>query len=1128
MADGCLNFDTKINTKGFNKGIGDVENSLKSVKNMLGNIAKAAVAAFSIKKIVGFGKQAVESAAEVKAATSQMEQGFSSLYDVADESIKRVADAAGIVQTRLNGVGTSIYAFAKASGMDSASAMKMMEDALVVTADSAAYYDRSLEDTAESLKSFLKGNYANDAALGISCTETTRNIAANKLYGKSFQELSEAQKQLTLLQMVKDANALSGAEGQAAREADGWENVIGNLKETWKQFQAVLGQPVLAVATVAVKNITAALAELTSAASVAVGTLNNLLGIETDNTSDVASNITASVAEQDALTDSVEETTKAQEKSLASFDKINKLSGDAGTKPENASTSPVSITPVVKEKTVEATANKLSDKIQRAIKPIQIAWEDHSDELISNAVRAVDTTKTLLKSIGKSVAEVWENGSGERFVGNIIVGFSDVLGIIGDINIALTDAWNDNGRGTALIQSYADKWNAILELIHSVSDTFRTAWNDGTGESICSNILDILTNINNIQGNIATQFKSAWDVHGVEIWSGILGIAETVLGVINRITDATAEWAGKLNFSPILNAVSGLLDALNELVGVVGGVVADVYEAVLLPLAKWTIEDLAPAAVDLLAGALSVLAAVISALKPMGEWLWDNFLAPIAKWTGGVIVKVIESLAKALKKVGDWIKKHQTAFQDFVIVVGSIGSAFAIASVIMKAVAAFQAIGGIVGVVSAALSGLTTVVTVLGGAISFLTSPLFLIPLAIGAVIAAGVLLVKHWDEVKAFAVDLWESIQDVLFTFFDKVVEIFDNIKDFLTGVWEGIKDVFSEVGQFFETVFKAAWVAIQLVWAVVVNFFKNIWDGITNAFKNASDWFKKLFTTAWNNIVNAFKAMGNWFSDRWEDVKNALKNVAVWFKDLFTAAWEAIVSIFTGIGTWFANRWNDIVNAFSAVGTWFGNMFTQAWNNIKAAFANVGSFFQSVWNGITSVFSHITDWFRDKFSEAWQAVKNVFSTGGAIFEGIAENIGGIFIDVVNSLIDGINWVIAQPFNLINDALDGLRDIEILDFTPFDWLPTLSVPEIPHLAKGTVVPANYGNFLAVLGDNKREPEIVSPISSIEKAVENVMQKHNGNSPKEIVIYTYLYPNSAAFHREVVKVTNNDKARKGG
>ena len=98
-------------------------------------------------------------------------------------------------------------------------------------------------------------NYENDAALGLSCTETTRNAAANKLYGKSFKDLSEEQKQLALLQMVEDANKASGAIGQAARESDTWTNVTGNLKQSWKDFQAVLGQPILSIAVGVVKNM---------------------------------------------------------------------------------------------------------------------------------------------------------------------------------------------------------------------------------------------------------------------------------------------------------------------------------------------------------------------------------------------------------------------------------------------------------------------------------------------------------------------------------------------------------------------------------------------------------------------------------------------------------------------------------------------------------------------------------------------------------------------------------------------------------------------------------------------------------------------------------------------------------
>ena len=120
-----------------------------------------------------------------------------------------------------------------------------METALQAAADSAAYYDRSLEDTTDSLMSFLKGNFSNDAALGVSATETTRNAAAMELFGEKYNDLSEVQKQQTLLKMVTDAQELSGAMGQAAREAEGWENVQGNLNEALRQAKANIGQELL-------------------------------------------------------------------------------------------------------------------------------------------------------------------------------------------------------------------------------------------------------------------------------------------------------------------------------------------------------------------------------------------------------------------------------------------------------------------------------------------------------------------------------------------------------------------------------------------------------------------------------------------------------------------------------------------------------------------------------------------------------------------------------------------------------------------------------------------------------------------------------------------------------------------
>lgn len=220
-----------------------------------------------IKKVAGairdMAGEFIESAASVKANTAQFEQTFGSLGGEASDAINRVADASGILATRLQGTGTQIYAFARSAGGDTAQSMDIMERALTVAADSAAYYDRSLEDATESLQSFLKGNYANDAALGLSATEGTRNAAAMELFGQKFKDLTEIQKQETLLKMVEDSMKLSGAMGQAQREADGWENVQGNLTEAWKQFQAAVGLPFLSNLVPLIQQGTTALQGLT-------------------------------------------------------------------------------------------------------------------------------------------------------------------------------------------------------------------------------------------------------------------------------------------------------------------------------------------------------------------------------------------------------------------------------------------------------------------------------------------------------------------------------------------------------------------------------------------------------------------------------------------------------------------------------------------------------------------------------------------------------------------------------------------------------------------------------------------------------------------------------------------------
>lgn len=251
-----------VDDSGVDKGLGRAKEKALSFGDVLkANILSGAIVN-GFQKLSGAVKnmsgQFIESAANVKAETSAFEQTFGTLGDEASAAIGRVANESGILQTRLNTLGSKIYAFARSSGGDTTESMSLMERALKAAADSAAYYDTSVEQATETLQSFLKGNFANDAALGLSATETTRNAAAMELFGQKYNDLSEIQKQETLLKMVEDSQRLSGAMGQAAREADGWENVLGNLKETWRQFQANAGAPFLESLIPIIQKITTA------------------------------------------------------------------------------------------------------------------------------------------------------------------------------------------------------------------------------------------------------------------------------------------------------------------------------------------------------------------------------------------------------------------------------------------------------------------------------------------------------------------------------------------------------------------------------------------------------------------------------------------------------------------------------------------------------------------------------------------------------------------------------------------------------------------------------------------------------------------------------------------------------
>lgn len=236
-----------------NKEIDETTNKAeKSEGRMSGAFKKigAAVATyFAVDQIATFGKQIVETAASVAAESSAFEQIMGSYSDQAKAKMSEVADATGVVDTRLTGYMTSMTAKFKGLGYDIDEATTLASDGLMLASDAAAFWDKSLDDSMSALNSFINGNYEGGEAIGLFSNDTQMAAYAVKegivSTTKEWANLDEATKQATRLEYAQAMYEQSGATGQAAKESGQYANVMANLAENWRQFQAIIGTPIL-------------------------------------------------------------------------------------------------------------------------------------------------------------------------------------------------------------------------------------------------------------------------------------------------------------------------------------------------------------------------------------------------------------------------------------------------------------------------------------------------------------------------------------------------------------------------------------------------------------------------------------------------------------------------------------------------------------------------------------------------------------------------------------------------------------------------------------------------------------------------------------------------------------------
>lgn len=332
---------------------------------------------------------------------------------------------------------------------------------------------------------------------------------------------------------------------------------------------------------------------------------------------------------------------------------------------------------------------------------------------------------------------------------------------------------------------------------------------------------------------------------------------------------------------------------------------------------------------------------------------------------------------------------------------------------------------------------------------------------AIVAAVATAVVLIKeHWEEITAW---------------FRKALTA---IGQFFANLWQGIVEIWGSCAEWFNA----------NVVQPMVGFFSELWKGISMA-----------ASTCWAAIVDFFTPAIEWFSKLFGSIEQTISDVFYNIGVLAEGCWAIICAVWQLASAFFSDLWAGIsavaVDAWDAIQTTLTDAVMWIGTNVVQP---VGDFFAGLWNGFTEaasqaweavkeVFGKVASFFAEVFSDAWEGVVAVFSVAGEIFTDIKDGILTAFKEIVNGIIKGLNSAISKPFNGINTALNVIKGINILGLTPFADLRTISVPQIPYLAKGAVLPANKP-FLAMVGDQRHGTNIEAPLSTIQEAVAIVME----------------------------------------